>query len=134
MDDEQVKGANILDILPKLKKLRPIDDMFFRLLSGGIQVCQELLQTLLEDEDLSVKQVIPQCKLIGINRSAVLDVLCVLSTAELVNIEVQKENSNDDLRRTRFHASLITTNYTQAGTDFSKVPDVKVIYILMHRI
>ena len=129
MDDEKVKGANILDILPKLKKLRPIDDMFFRLLSGRIQVCQELLQTLLEDEDLSVKQVIPQCKLIGINRSAVLDVLCVLSTAELVNIEVQKENSNDDLRRTRFHASLITTNYTQAGTDFSKVPDVKVIYI-----
>lgn len=46
MDDEQVKGANFLDILPKLKKLRPIDDMFFRLLSGRIYISEyDVLKT-----------------------------------------------------------------------------------------
>ena len=65
----------------------------------------------------------------GIKRSAILDVLCILPAKRLVNIEVQKDHRNDDLRRTRFHASLITTHYTDKNALFSEVPNVTVIYI-----
>ena len=55
--------------------------------------------------------------------------LCVLSDGRLCNIEMQKGDGNDDIRRVRFHASTITTNKTPEGTEFRDVPDVKVLYI-----
>lgn len=129
MDENKVNARGNPDLLTQLKSLRPIDDMFFRLLSGRKEVCQEILETLLEEKDLTVTESFPQCELTGIKRSAILDVLCTLSPKRLVNIEVQKDHRNDDLRRTRFHASLITTHYTDKNAPFSEVPNVTVIYI-----
>ena len=42
------------------------------------------------------------------------------------NVEVQKGNSNDDIRRTRFHAAALTAKYTPKGADFKNVPDVYI--------
>lgn len=129
MDEINVKARGNPELLSQLKRLRPIDDMFFRLLSGHKEVCQEILETLLEEDDLTVTQAYPQCELVGIKRSVILDALCTVSAKRLVNIEVQKDHKNDDLRRTRFHASLITAHYTDKNALFSEVPDVTVIYI-----
>lgn len=116
-------------LMEKLMTLRPIDDMFFRLLSGRKEVCQEILGILLEDESISVTDSYPQFELVGMNRSVILDALCVLSDKRFVNIEVQKDHFNDDIKRTRFHASLMTVNYTDKTVPFSKLPDVEVVYI-----
>ena len=129
MDEINAKTRGNPDLLSQLKRLRPIDDMFFRLLSCRKEVCQEILETLLEEDNLTVTQAYSQCELVGIKRSVILDALCTVSAKRLVNIEVQKDHKNDDLRRTRFHASLITAHYTDKNALFSEVPDVTVIYI-----
>ncbi len=35
----------------------------------------------------------------------------------------------DDIKRTRFHASIITSNKTPKGTNFCDIPTVKILYI-----
>ena len=39
-------------------------------------------------------------------REITLDALCMTQDGRYCNVEVQKGNSNDDIRRTRFHASF----------------------------
>ena len=117
----------------KLEKLvdglRIIDDTLFRLVASDPLVCQEILQVLLNDEDLAVIEVTTQARLVSIHREVILDALCVLGDGGVCNIEVQKGDGNDDIRRVRFHASAVTMNKTPKGTDFADIPTVKVLYI-----
>lgn len=38
----------------RVKKLRPIDDVFFEVLADDLEVCQEILRTILKDDRLIV--------------------------------------------------------------------------------
>ena len=58
-----------------------------------------------------------------------LDALCMTQDGRYCNVEVQKGNSNDDIRRTRFHAAALTAKYTPKGADFKNIPDVTIVYI-----
>lgn len=44
----------------KVKKLRPIDDVFFQKIIEDKKVCEEILRTILQDENLEVLTVTPQ--------------------------------------------------------------------------
>ena len=111
------------------KNLRIIDDALFRLIAPRKGVCQEILRTLLDDDKLEVIEVSVQETLVSIYREIILDALCLLGDGTYCNIEMQKGNQNDDVRRVRFHASSITVNRTEKGADFTNVPNVKVVYI-----
>lgn len=116
--------------LEDLKKLRPIDDVFFEVLASNKEVCEEILRTILEDNSLVVDEVITQeseRNLFG--RSVRLDALCTLGNGTKCNIEVQKANNDDHLRRARYNASNITVKYTSAGTNFRDVIELYVVYI-----
>ena len=108
--------------------LRIIDDTLFRLLASDPEVCQEILRTLLDNDGLKVLQVTPQSTITSLHREIILDALCEIDGG-LVNIEVQKGDGNDDIRRTRYHLSSITANSIPKGTDFTNVPNVTVVYI-----
>lgn len=118
-----------LETQAKAKELRLIDDVLFKLIASRKEVCEEILRTLLGNSKLIVKQCIPQYRVVGTHRELVLDCLCDLGDGVLVNIEVQKGNSNNDIKRCRFHLSSITTTCTPAGTEFDNIPDVTVLYI-----
>lgn len=62
-------------------------------------------------------------------RGITLDALCRLGDGTLCNIEMQKSDSNDDIKRVRFHASLVTANHTPKSTKFGDIPSVKILYI-----
>ena len=113
----------------EIKNLRIIDDSLFRLMAARKDVCQEILRTLLDDDELEVMEVIPQNEMVSIFRGVVLDALCRLSDGEYCNIEMQKDDRENDIKRVRLHASLVTANKTPKGTDFSLVPNVKILYI-----
>ena len=116
--------------IEKVKNLRPIDDVFFEVLAANKAVCQEMLQTILEDPGLIVEDVIVQSSERNIyGRSVRLDALCILGDGKRVNIEVQRSDNDDHLKRARFNASAITVKDSQSGDDFSKIPDVWVVYI-----
>ena len=111
------------------QNLRVIDDSLFRLIVSRKDVCQEILQTLLDDKHLRVLHVTPQDTIVSLHRGLILDCLCELRDGHIVNIEVQRGNKNDDIRRCRLHLSSITANSTPKGTDFADIPNVTIIYI-----
>ena len=62
-------------------------------------------------------------------RKITLDALCMTQDGRYCNVEVQKGNSNDDIRRTRFHAAALTAKYTPKGADL-RISDVTIVYII----
>lgn len=116
------------EVIQRVNELRPIDDAFFRLLAKDKGTCQEIINTL-TDDNFEVLSVTPQNAETSAFKEVILDALCRTSTGSLVNIEVQKGNSNNDVKRCRFHAATITANHTEKGSDFENIPDVIVLYI-----
>ena len=104
--------------------------MFFEALAQNPKVCQEILRVILEDDKLVVNDVITQNSERNIyGRSVRLDALCTLGTGEKCNIEVQRSDNDDHLRRARFNASVITAINSDPGTKFENVKDVCIVYI-----
>ena len=116
--------------IEKIKDLRPIDDVFFEVLANDKEVCQEMLRTIMEDDSLVVSDVTVQSSERNLyGRSVRLDALCTLGNGTLCNIEVQRSNNDNHLRRARYNASVITSKATDIGTRFENIPEVYVIYI-----
>lgn len=62
-------------------------------------------------------------------RSVVLDALCLLEDGTKCDVEVQKANDDDHVRRVRYNAACVTANTTTAGVNFKEVPNVIMIFI-----
>ena len=86
-------------------------------------------QNFVDDDKLVVISVTPQESITSLHREVWLDALCRMADGSFVNVEVQKGNQNDDVRRCRFHISAITANKTEKGMEFADIPNVTVIYI-----
>lgn len=113
-----------------ITRLRPIDDMFMEKLFESKEVCEEVLRTILEMPDLKVVKVTPQNSIRNLQgRSVRLDALCKREDGSYCNIEVQKQNKENHIKRVRYNTSCITANITEPGEKFEKVPDVYMIYI-----
>ena len=127
---EKGKDFTIEEKRKRVKDFRPIDDAFFEVLANDIDFCQEMLRILLEDEELIVEDVIVQSSERNIyGRSIRLDALCFLKTRGKCNVEVQRFDSDDHLRRVRFNASSIAVKDSQTGQKFKYIEDIIVVYI-----
>ena len=114
----------------RMKHLNPIDDEFFKEMAEDKNFCQEVLRIVMEDPGLTVQELIPQNSVKNLQgRSVILDSFCKTSDNQHCNIEVQKENDDDHIRRVRYNGSCITVNITNTGSKFKQVPDVCVIFI-----
>lgn len=121
---------SLQDKMMKVKDLRPIDDVFFEELAKSIEVCQEILRVILEDEELIVHSVITQSSEQNLyGRSVRLDALCTLGNGVKCNIEVQRANNDNHLRRARFNASSITVRESNPGEKFEDVLELYIVYI-----
>ncbi len=113
-----------------VSRLRPIDDNFFEKLAEDKDVCQEMLRTILGKPNLKVLQVVRQNSVRNLQgRSVVLDALCEIDDGKFCNIEIQKSDNDNHIKRVRYNASCITANITDTGLHFENVPDVYVVYI-----
>ncbi len=114
----------------RIKEFRPIDDIFFEVLANDKLVCQEILQTIFEDNNLVVDDVIVQSSKRNLyGRSVRLDALCTLGDGSKCNIEVQRSDDDNHLKRARFNASSITVKELNAGEDFENILDLYIVYI-----
>ncbi len=114
----------------RVKNFRPIDDVFFEVLAENKDVCEEMLQIILEDPSLTVKDVIVQSSERNIyGRSVRLDALCVLGDGTKCNIEVQRSDSDNHLKRARYNASSITIKESNPGDRFDDIVTVYIVYI-----
>lgn len=122
--------SNYARIREEARKLNPIDDVFFQVMAEDRLVCQEILQTILEDPQLEVIKVTPQRELRNLQgRSVRLDAECILGSGTHADVEVQKQDDDDHQRRVRYNAACLTTNITDPGVKFKEVPDVIIVYI-----
>ena len=92
--------------------------------------CQHVLRILTGIKTLTVKTVRTQYRISNItSHDAILDVLAEDGEGRLMNIEIQRADTVDHARRTRFYGSMIDSEYLQKGKTYSEMPDVHIIYI-----
>lgn len=114
----------------RVLRYRPIDDTFFEKIAEDPEVCEELLQVILEEPKLKVLEVIPQKSVKNLQgRSVRLDALCKRGNGCFSNIEVHRARDEHPLKHVRYNASCITANIVDPGEEFENVPDVSVVYI-----
>ena len=112
------------------KLLNPIDDLMFCKMAEHKEFCEEILRVILEDEGLTVEEAIPQWQGKNLSgRSVVLDAKCVTGDGRHINIEVQKADDDNHLKRARYNASILITNIAKTGKKFEFIPDVCIVFI-----
>lgn len=107
--------------LDRIKHYRPID-VFFEVVAKDIYVSREILRTIMEKPKLNVKEVVVQSSERNLyGRSVRLDALCTLKKGVKANIEVQRANDDDHIRRVRFNASLVTVRESESSDRFKDI-------------
>ena len=112
------------------KLLNPIDDLMFCKMAEHKEFCEEILRVILDDDGLTVVEAIPQWQGKNLSgRSVVLDAKCVTGDGRQINIEVQKADDDNHLKRARYNAAVLTTNVSETGKRFEFIPDVCIVFI-----
>ena len=122
-----------MDALEKKKiiaSLTLMDDLFMQVVLEE-QACTEyILQTILDNASLKLKEQRLQKRLPNLHgRALVLDCLCTDEKGLLYNIEVQNSSAGAIPKRARYHAALMDTHTLKKGEKFSKLPESYVIFI-----
>lgn len=112
------------------RKLTLFSDVFMTTALKDPAACQHVLRILTGIKTLTVKTVRTQYRISNItSHDAILDVLAEDGEGRLMNIEIQRADTIDHARRTRFYGSMIDSEYLQKGKTYSEMPDVHIIYI-----
>ena len=113
-----------------IASLTLMDDLFMQVVLEE-QACTEyILQTILDNASLKLKEQRLQKRLPNLHgRALVLDCLCTDEKGLLYNIEVQNSSVGALPKRARYHAALMDTHTIKKGEKFSKLPESYVIFI-----
>ena len=113
-----------------IRQLNVIDDVFFHKITEDRDVCEEILRIILQKPKLKVLEAQTQRFLRNIGaHSVILDLLCEDEDGARINVEMQKADDDDHVRRVRFNSSNIDTTFTEKGLDYKDFPDIYVIFI-----
>lgn len=112
-----------------VEQMNIMDDTLFQKMAEDIGFCEEMISTILQ-QNVIVKEVTPQGSIKNLQgRSVVLDALCVLENGAECDVEVQKADDDNHVKRMRYNTSCVTVNITTPGSKFENVPDVIGIFI-----
>lgn len=113
-----------------IKQLNVIDDVFFHKVAEDKDVCEEILRIILQKPELKVIDAQTQRFLRNIGaHSVILDLLCEDENGNRINVEMQKTDDDDHVKRVRFNSSNIDTTFTEKGLDYKDFPDIYIIFI-----
>ena len=128
-----VKHSSHSRTMEFVQKLRPIDNAFFPVLGQDPGVMEEILRVILNDNTLTVEKVIAEYTLPNLSgRGVRLDSFCETGDGHRINVEVQKADDDDHIRRCRYNAAGMTWKEAEKGIRFKDLPDVCVVYITEH--
>ena len=101
-----------------IRSLNIMDDIFFQKIVEDKEVCEEILQVILQKPRLKVVEAQTQKFLRNIGtHSVILDLICQDEDGSHINVEVQKSDDDDHVKRVRFNISNIDTAFTERGID-----------------
>jgi len=111
-------------------RLNLVDDIFFEKVAEDKEACEEILQTILAMPSLQILKSETQKFIRNVGtRSVRLDLWCKDALGRLFNVEMQKANDDDHIRRVRYYCSNLDTVSTEEGKEFSELPEIYIIYI-----
>ena len=89
-----------------------------------------MLRILTGIPDLTVVDVRTQYQISKMtSHDAVLDALAEDEDGRLYNIEIQRAETIDHARRTRFYGSMVDSEFLMKGKTYAELPDLFIIYI-----
>ena len=92
--------------------------------------CRHVLRILTGIPDLDVVDVRTQYSISKVSsHDAVLDVLAEDGEGRLYDIEIQRAETIDHARRTRFYGSMMDSEFLMKGKTYAELPDSYIIYI-----
>lgn len=113
-----------------IQNLNIMDDVFFQKIAEDEAVCEEILRVILQKPNLKVVEAQTQRFLRNIGtHSVILDLICQDEDGSYINVEVQKSDNDDHVKRVRFNISNIDTAFTERGILYEKLPDVYVVFL-----
>lgn len=114
----------------RMRSLTLMSNTFMSVALNDIPACQYVLRTLTGIESLNVKEVRTQYRVSKTDsRDAILDVLAEDASEKLYNLEIQRLNTVDHARRTRFYGAMIDSSYLEKGTTYADLPKVYIFYL-----
>lgn len=120
------------DIKRWIAEFRPIDDTFMTVLFQDIKCTEHLLEIIL-DKHLRVSSVHTQEKLTNPNgRTVCLDILAEDNSKKKYNIEIQRSSEGANIKRARYHRSMVDISAAEKGQLFQNIPDIYIIFITEH--
>ena len=107
-----------------------LSNVFMSVALNDLPACQHVIRILTGIKDLTVKEIRTQYRISKItSHDAILDVLAEDAKGKLINLEIQRGDTVDHARRTRFYCAMIDSELLEKGKDYYEMPEVYVIYI-----
>lgn len=105
-------------------------NIFMSVALDDTAACQHVLRILMGIGDLSVLKVRPQYRVSKVtSHDAILDILAEDGKGNLFSIEIQRADTVDHARRTRFYAAMVDSEYLMKGKAYADLPNFYMIYI-----
>ncbi len=117
--------------IEKIQEFSLMDDTFMsKVFEDNIPATQLLLQIIMKNDKLTVKEVHSQYTLTNLlGRSVRLDILACDEYGNYMNIEVQRKDNGAIPRRARYNSSLVDTLISEQGAEYCELPDTCIIFI-----
>ncbi|MCD7957735.1 MAG: Rpn family recombination-promoting nuclease/putative transposase [Lachnospiraceae bacterium] len=127
---QQIRAEAIRKSAESMRSSNLLNDSFVSIALEDTDACQHVLRTILDTDDLNVVSVKGQYRLLNLTaKDSVLDVFAQDSRGRLMNVEIQRKDTVDHAKRTRYYSSMIDKSSLDKGTDYEDLPDVYIIYI-----
>ena len=117
-------------IVEEARKFNLLSDVFVAVALDDVPACQHVLRILTGISDLVIKEITTQYRISKItSRDGILDILAEDGAGQLYNVEIQRSETLDHARRTRFYGSIVDSEFLLKGQSYEQMPEVRIYYI-----
>ncbi len=113
-------------IMQKIAEARLIDDFFFEAFADDKAACEEILRTILEDDQLTVINVAIQSRKRNVWR---VRFLCTMGDGSKSNVVIQSGDNNDYFRRAWGNSDGVAVRDSMLGKRFDEILDLYMVHI-----
>lgn len=117
------------EYLEFVKTLRPIDDIFMKVIFND-QHCIELLFNIIFEEDISITEWHIQDEYRNLHgRTVIMDIVASTENGNIIDVEMERSLKNASPLRARFHASILDSSLSYVNEKWEKLPEIYIIFI-----
>ncbi len=118
------------ELLVKTRDFTLMNNVFMAVALDDKWACQHVVRVLSGNQNLTVVSVKTEYRISKlVVHDAVLDVLAEDENGMLHNLEIQRPDTVDHARRTRFYGAMIDSEMLEKGKMYKELPEIHIIYI-----